>query len=164
MILVCLDGTEGSWQALDEAMHQVQAHESWLLVNVIPDAAPSITGFFAAGLGVNPNAVLCSWAQYGEYTLEEGRRRIHTFFGSQTVVLMRLEEAHHCTVGKTLAQIIRDEQPRLAVLGAHGEHPEVSNLGLTVHWVVQHEKSHTLIVHSNPSQTLFEPLVRGGTA
>jgi hypothetical protein len=149
MILVALDGTNGAWQALEQALEQGSCFETWLLVNVIPDPTPHATGFFAPFLGVNPDALRLEWGRIGEQCLEAGKQRIKQYFGADCQVLMRLEQAHNQTVGQVLAQIIHDEAPRLAVLGAHGEHPEVGDLGRTAQWVVQHERHDTLIVHQN---------------
>jgi hypothetical protein len=162
MILVALDGTNGSWQALEQALLQGNSRETWLLVHVIPDPKPYATGIFAPMLGVDPHALRLEWGRVGEDLLEAGKKRLKEYFGNTCEVLMRLEEAHNQSVGQVLAQIIRDEAPRLAVLGAHGEHPEVAALGRTAQWVVEHEQHDTLIVHPPEFEHRFEPMQRGG--
>jgi hypothetical protein len=154
MILVALDGTDGSWQALEEAHSQSKPDETWLLVHVIPDPMPHATGFFARFFGVNPDALRLEWGRVGESVLEAGRKQLKQHFGADCRILMRLEQAHDQSVGQVLAQIIQDEAPRLAVLGAHGEHSEMAALGHTAQWVVAHEQHDTLIVHSRDFETI----------
>lgn len=147
MILVALDGTQGSWNALEEAIPLVQKNETWLLVHVIPDPIPLHARWFAPALHFELEASRRNSNRTGMQVLEMGQQHIRSRLGIHTKILTRLEEAYNCTVGQTLAQIVNDEQPRLAVLGAHGEHPEISDLGRTATWLTQHEKHNTLIVH-----------------
>ena len=131
MILVALDGTQGSWNALEQAIPLALHNEPWYLVHVIPDPAPFHARWFAPALNFEIEAQRRRWNQAGMQILQMAQQDIRSRLGIQTKIQTRLEEAHDSTVGQTLAQIIKDEKPRLIVLGAHGEHPEINDLGRT---------------------------------
>lgn len=162
MILVALDGSQGAWQALEQAITEGSAKETWLLVHVIPDPQPHTVGFFAPFLEVDTTMLGLEWGRVGQNILEQGKHRLKTHFGADCEVLMRLEQAHNQTVGQLLAQIIRDEAPRLVVLGAHGDHPEMGELGRTARFVLEHERQNTLVVHPDAFENPYEPLHHGG--
>jgi nucleotide-binding universal stress UspA family protein len=149
MILLALDGTQGSWNALEQAVAlSTNPLEPWLLVHVIPDPTPIIARWFAPAMHQEIEMQRRTCQRIGMQILESGKQRIQAKLGIQTKILTRLEEAYDRSVGQTLARIVNDEQPRLAILGAHGEHPEIHQLGRTANWVVQHEHQNTLIIHT----------------
>ncbi len=148
MILVALDGTQGSWNALDQAIAvSTNPLELWYLVHVIPDPMPLHARWFAPAMHQEIELQRRTSNRLGMQILETGKQRIQAKLGIHTQIQTRLEEAYDRSVGQTLARIIKDEQPHLVVLGAHGEHPEINDLGRTAAWVAQHEKNNTLIVH-----------------
>jgi nucleotide-binding universal stress UspA family protein len=148
MILVALDGTQGSWNALEQAIVLALKNEPWFLVHVVPDPTPLGARWFAPALHFEIEAQRRTWNRKGMQILEFAQQHIRSRLGIQTQILTRLEEAYDRSVGQTLARIVKDEQPRLAVLGAHGEHPEINDLGRTATYVVKHDHQNTLIAYS----------------
>ncbi len=147
MILVALDGTQGSWNALEQAIKLAQKNEPWILVHIIPDPTPLYARWFAPALNFEIEAQRRIWNRSGMQILELAQQHIFSQLGIQTQIQTRLEEAYDRSVGQTLARIVNDEKPRLAILGAHGEHPEINDLGRTATYVVQHDHQNTLIAY-----------------